>query len=47
MSDVHSAIRDAHHVPPARRGAYPVRPGNAVCPLVDGEPAFRHDDVLE
>jgi phosphatidylserine/phosphatidylglycerophosphate/cardiolipin synthase-like enzyme len=36
-----SAIRDARHVPPALRGSYPVRPGNAVRPLVDGEPAFR------
>jgi len=29
------------HVPGARRGAYPVRPGNRVRPLIDGEPAFR------
>jgi len=29
------------HVPAARRAAYPLRPGNAVIPLVDGEPAFR------
>jgi len=29
------------NVPAARRGAYPLRPGNRVCPLVDGEPAFR------
>lgn len=28
-------------VPAARSGAYPLRPGNAVHPLVDGEPAFR------
>jgi phosphatidylserine/phosphatidylglycerophosphate/cardiolipin synthase-like enzyme len=28
-------------VPAARRGAYPPRAGNAVRPLVDGEPAFR------
>ncbi len=28
-------------VPAARRGAYPLRPGNSVLPLVDGEPAFR------
>src|SRR5438876_10102801 len=28
-------------VPFARGGAYPPRPGNAVRPLVDGEPAFR------
>jgi len=33
--------RDAAHVPPAARAAYPVRAGNAVCPLVDGVPAFR------
>jgi phosphatidylserine/phosphatidylglycerophosphate/cardiolipin synthase-like enzyme len=28
-------------VPPARSGTYPVRTGNRVRPLVDGEPAFR------
>ena len=28
-------------VPPARSGAYPLRQGNRVRPLVDGEPAFR------
>src|SRR5262249_35524775 len=28
-------------VPPARSGAYPLRDGNRVRPLVDGEPAFR------
>jgi len=33
--------RDAAHVPPAERGPYPLRAGNAVRPLVDGEPAFR------
>lgn len=32
---------DASHIPPARGGAYPPRAGNAVRPLVDGEPAFR------
>jgi len=31
----------AAHVPFARRGAYPLRPGNRLEPLVDGEPAFR------
>ncbi len=29
------------NVPAARRGAYPLRSGNAVRPLVDGEPAFQ------
>jgi phosphatidylserine/phosphatidylglycerophosphate/cardiolipin synthase-like enzyme len=33
--------RDAAHVPPAGRASYPLRPGNAVRPLVDGAPAFR------
>ncbi len=28
-------------VPPARSGAYPLREGNRVRPLIDGEPAFR------
>ena len=28
-------------MPPARSGSYPVRAGNAVRPLVDGEAAFR------
>jgi phosphatidylserine/phosphatidylglycerophosphate/cardiolipin synthase-like enzyme len=32
---------DARDVPPARSGAYPVRHGNLVRPLVDGVPAFR------
>ncbi len=32
---------ELRHLPPAERGAYPARPGNAVRPLVDGEPAFR------
>jgi len=40
MSDA-AAIRDARHIPAARAGAYPVRGGNAVRPLVDGEPAFQ------
>ncbi len=31
----------ATQIPPARRSAYPRRTGNAVRPLVDGEPAFR------
>ena len=32
---------ELRHLPPAARSAYPVRAGNAVRPLVDGEPAFR------
>ncbi|MFS0688792.1 phosphatidylserine/phosphatidylglycerophosphate/cardiolipin synthase family protein [Sporosarcina sp. 179-K 8C2 HS] len=28
-------------VPPPSRASYPVRPGNALLPLIDGEPAFR------
>ena len=31
----------ARHVPAVESGSYPVRPGCAVAPLVDGEPAFR------
>jgi len=36
-------------VPPARSGTYPLRTGNRMRPLVDGEPAFRRicDAVLE
>jgi len=34
-------MRDAPHVPHVTSGSYPLRPGNAVRPLVDGEPAFR------
>jgi phosphatidylserine/phosphatidylglycerophosphate/cardiolipin synthase-like enzyme len=33
--------RDADHVPFVDSGSYPIRGGNAVRPLVDGEPAFR------
>lgn len=33
--------RDAAHVPPAASGPYPLRDGNRVRPLVDGEAAFR------
>jgi phosphatidylserine/phosphatidylglycerophosphate/cardiolipin synthase-like enzyme len=33
--------RDAAHVPFVESGSYPLRAGNAVRPLVDGEPAFR------
>lgn len=33
--------RDAAHVPFVDTGSYPLRAGNAVRPLVDGEPAFR------
>jgi phosphatidylserine/phosphatidylglycerophosphate/cardiolipin synthase-like enzyme len=32
---------DAAHVPTTRSGSYPPRTGNAVHPLIDGEPAFR------
>jgi phosphatidylserine/phosphatidylglycerophosphate/cardiolipin synthase-like enzyme len=33
--------RDADHVPFVESASYPLRAGNAVRPLVDGEPAFR------
>ena len=33
--------KSAPHIPHAVSGAYPLRPGNRVNPLVDGEPAFR------
>jgi phosphatidylserine/phosphatidylglycerophosphate/cardiolipin synthase-like enzyme len=33
--------RDAIHIPYTDTGSYPIRAGNAVQPLVDGEPAFR------
>jgi cardiolipin synthase len=33
--------RDGAHVPFVSSGPYPIRGGNAVRPLVDGEPAFR------
>ncbi len=33
--------RDAEHIPFTDCGSYPIRAGNAVRPLVDGEPAFR------
>ncbi|UCE84936.1 MAG: phosphatidylserine/phosphatidylglycerophosphate/cardiolipin synthase family protein [Deltaproteobacteria bacterium] len=33
--------RDASHIPHVESGSYPVRAGNRVRPLVDGEPAFR------
>jgi len=33
-------IHDAAHVPSAGSGAYPLRPGNRVRPLIDGEPAL-------
>ncbi len=29
------------HIPGAESGSYPVRPGNVIVPLVDGDPAFR------
>jgi len=41
MTQAALEIADARHIPPAAEGAYPLRPGNAVHPLVDGEPAFR------
>ncbi len=34
-------MRHDFPIPEAQRAAYPLRPGNAVRPLVDGEPAFR------
>src|SRR5262249_35902184 len=41
-SDLETAMqRDAAHVPFVTCGSYPLRAGNAVRPLVDGEPAFR------
>ncbi|MBW2280163.1 MAG: hypothetical protein JRG76_16725 [Deltaproteobacteria bacterium] len=33
--------RDGAHIPFVSSGAYPIRGGNAMRPLVDGEPAFR------
>ncbi len=33
--------RDADYVPFVESGAYPIRQGNFVLPLIDGEPAFR------
>ena len=33
--------RDGAHIPFVDSGSYPIRPGNAVRPLVDGVPAFR------
>jgi len=33
--------RDADHIPYVTSDSYPIRAGNAVRPLVDGEPAFR------
>ena len=32
--------RDGAHIPIATSGSYPIRAGNTVSPLVDGEPAF-------
>jgi len=29
------------HIPASSKGSYPLRAGNYICPLVDGEPAFR------
>ena len=36
-----SVERDAAHIPFVTRSSYPLRGGNQVTPLVDGEPAFR------
>ena len=33
--------RDGEHIPFAESGTYPIREGNRVRPLVDGQPAFR------
>ncbi len=33
--------RDGNHIPCVDSGSYPLRAGNRVVPLVDGEPAFR------
>ena len=33
--------RDGDHIPFVTSGSYPIRHGNRVIPLVDGEPAFR------
>lgn len=33
--------RDGNHIPFIESGSYPIRAGNRVTPLVDGEPAFR------
>jgi len=40
-SGVDSAGPQAAQVPAAGSGAYPLRPGNRIAPLIDGEPAFR------
>lgn len=34
-------LRDGDHIPFVTSGSYPIRGGNHVAPLVDGEPAFR------
>jgi phosphatidylserine/phosphatidylglycerophosphate/cardiolipin synthase-like enzyme len=41
LSAGEAGASDAARVPGARRSAYPLRRGNFVRPLVDGEPAFR------
>ncbi len=38
---IRSGLDSALHIPAAERAAYPVRDGNRVRPLIDGEPAFR------
>lgn len=41
-ADTHSTLEShASHIPHVTSGAYPLRGGNLVRPLVDGEPAFR------
>jgi phosphatidylserine/phosphatidylglycerophosphate/cardiolipin synthase-like enzyme len=41
VTELPGFVRDARYVPAASGGSYPPRAGNAVRPLVDGEPAFR------
>jgi phosphatidylserine/phosphatidylglycerophosphate/cardiolipin synthase-like enzyme len=41
VTELPGFVKDARHVPTAASGSYPLRASNAVCPLVDGEPAFR------
>ncbi len=41
ITEFDAAAGVARHIPFATNGAYPVRAGNRVRPLVDGEPAFR------
>ena len=41
MSEAATIPSNASHIPFAENGSYPVRAGNRLRPLVDGEPAFR------